>query len=224
MTFELLFLSFPAQPTLIRKLSTLAETGQECILILETFKSTLSICFERCSLTYLALGSATQRPCRLLLVVAGLPGWTESRTEVWSDIGLYTGLNTNYLYAGWLAPNSASVFVTNHDQERGSTTLTYKSGSNTYILAHVFMLYVDNAQACLKSLYLKLAPGHTPMVPLLFCPATFLTTPTREPRTVVSSAYNYVELLDLLFSSQRMAHVTVRVEWMVGMYCWSWWR
>ncbi|CAE6347595.1 unnamed protein product [Rhizoctonia solani] len=40
---------------------------------------------------------------------------------------------------GWLASNSANVFVTNHDQERGNTALTYKSGS-VYNLAHVFML------------------------------------------------------------------------------------
>ncbi|CAE6527163.1 unnamed protein product [Rhizoctonia solani] len=41
---------------------------------------------------------------------------------------------------GWLASNSANVFVTNHDQERGGNALTYKSSSNTYTLAHVFML------------------------------------------------------------------------------------
>ncbi|KAH7338305.1 glycoside hydrolase superfamily [Rhizoctonia solani] len=41
---------------------------------------------------------------------------------------------------GWLASNLANVFVTNHDQERGGNALTYKSGSNTYTLAHVFML------------------------------------------------------------------------------------
>ncbi|KAF8714608.1 Aamy C, partial [Rhizoctonia solani] len=41
---------------------------------------------------------------------------------------------------GWLAPSSANVFVTNHDQERGGSALTYKSPSNTYTLAHIFML------------------------------------------------------------------------------------
>ncbi|CAE6454630.1 unnamed protein product [Rhizoctonia solani] len=40
---------------------------------------------------------------------------------------------------GWLASSSANVFVTNHDQERGNSALTYKSG-NMYTLAHVFML------------------------------------------------------------------------------------
>ncbi|KAJ1305175.1 hypothetical protein OPQ81_000206 [Rhizoctonia solani] len=40
---------------------------------------------------------------------------------------------------GWLASNSANVFVTNHDQERNGNALTYKSG-NAYTLAHVFML------------------------------------------------------------------------------------
>ncbi|KAG8711205.1 hypothetical protein FRC11_003404 [Ceratobasidium sp. 423] len=42
---------------------------------------------------------------------------------------------------GWLASNSANVFVTNHDQERGGNALTYKPPSNTYTLAHVFMLF-----------------------------------------------------------------------------------
>ncbi|CAE6454635.1 unnamed protein product [Rhizoctonia solani] len=41
---------------------------------------------------------------------------------------------------GWLASNSANVFVTNHDQERGGNALTYKSSSNAYTLAHIFML------------------------------------------------------------------------------------
>ncbi|ELU36796.1 glycoside hydrolase family 13 protein [Rhizoctonia solani AG-1 IA] len=41
---------------------------------------------------------------------------------------------------GWLASSSANVFVTNHDQERGGNALTYRSPSNTYALAHVFML------------------------------------------------------------------------------------
>ncbi|CAE6515532.1 unnamed protein product [Rhizoctonia solani] len=40
---------------------------------------------------------------------------------------------------GWLRSDLANVFVTNHDQERGTNALTYKSG-NTYTLAHVFML------------------------------------------------------------------------------------
>ncbi|CAE6464471.1 hypothetical protein ACGC1H_006059 [Rhizoctonia solani] len=41
---------------------------------------------------------------------------------------------------GWLESSSANVFVTNHDQEHDGAVLSYKSGSNTYTLAHVFML------------------------------------------------------------------------------------
>ncbi|CAE7229032.1 unnamed protein product [Rhizoctonia solani] len=41
---------------------------------------------------------------------------------------------------GWLSSSSANVFVTNHDQEHDGAVLSYKSGSNIYTLAHVFML------------------------------------------------------------------------------------
>ncbi|CAE6399554.1 unnamed protein product, partial [Rhizoctonia solani] len=40
---------------------------------------------------------------------------------------------------GWVASSSANVFVSNHDTERGGSSLNYKSGS-TYTLAHIFML------------------------------------------------------------------------------------
>ncbi|MBO1334452.1 carbohydrate-binding module family 20 domain-containing protein [Streptomyces sp. VRA16 Mangrove soil] len=40
---------------------------------------------------------------------------------------------------GYLPSNKASVFVTNHDTERGGTTLTYKDGA-TYTLAQIFSL------------------------------------------------------------------------------------
>ncbi|KAF8747323.1 Alpha-amylase, partial [Rhizoctonia solani] len=51
---------------------------------------------------------------------------------------------------GWLPSNSANVFVTNHDQERGGSALTYKSG-NTYTLAHVFMSYPYGTPTILSS-------------------------------------------------------------------------
>lgn len=41
---------------------------------------------------------------------------------------------------GWVAGSSANVFVANHDTERGGSSLSYKSSSNTYTLAMVFSL------------------------------------------------------------------------------------
>jgi len=46
----------------------------------------------------------------------------------------------NFNNQGFLASNKANVFVTNHDTERGGSSLSYKSGANQYTLAHVFML------------------------------------------------------------------------------------
>ncbi|KZW01365.1 glycoside hydrolase family 13 protein [Exidia glandulosa HHB12029] len=40
----------------------------------------------------------------------------------------------------WLASGDANVFVANHDTERNDASLNYLSPSNTYTLAHVFML------------------------------------------------------------------------------------
>ncbi|CAE6399533.1 unnamed protein product, partial [Rhizoctonia solani] len=40
---------------------------------------------------------------------------------------------------GWVSSSNANVFVSNHDTERGGSSLNYKSGS-TYTLAHIFML------------------------------------------------------------------------------------
>ncbi|EJD37603.1 alpha-amylase-domain-containing protein [Auricularia subglabra TFB-10046 SS5] len=42
--------------------------------------------------------------------------------------------------AGWLASGDANVFVANHDTERNSESLSILSPSDTYKLAHVFML------------------------------------------------------------------------------------
>lgn len=41
---------------------------------------------------------------------------------------------------GFLPTGKANVFVTNHDTERGGSSLNYNSPSNEYTLAHVFML------------------------------------------------------------------------------------
>jgi len=42
--------------------------------------------------------------------------------------------------SGFLPSNKANVFVAQHDTERGGSSLSYKSPSNEYTLAHVFML------------------------------------------------------------------------------------
>ncbi|GAB1521208.1 alpha-amylase [Rhizoctonia solani] len=54
----------------------------------------------------------------------------------WNGIAGLRGIENR----GWLASNLANVFVTNHDQEHDGAVLSYKSASNTYTLAHVFML------------------------------------------------------------------------------------
>ncbi|KAF8316919.1 glycoside hydrolase family 13 protein [Cantharellus anzutake] len=41
---------------------------------------------------------------------------------------------------GWPDSRLANVFVTNHDTERGGSSLSYTSGNNVYTLAHVFSL------------------------------------------------------------------------------------
>ncbi|KZO93971.1 glycoside hydrolase family 13 protein [Calocera viscosa TUFC12733] len=40
----------------------------------------------------------------------------------------------------WVSSSSANVFVANHDTERNGQSLDYNSPSNTYYLAHVYML------------------------------------------------------------------------------------
>ncbi|KAF8704772.1 Alpha-amylase, partial [Rhizoctonia solani] len=40
---------------------------------------------------------------------------------------------------GWIASSDANVFISNHDTERGGSSLNYKSGL-IYTLAHIFML------------------------------------------------------------------------------------
>ncbi|KAH7107914.1 glycoside hydrolase [Auriculariales sp. MPI-PUGE-AT-0066] len=42
--------------------------------------------------------------------------------------------------SSWIASSQANVFVTNHDTERNLISLTYKSPSNTYVLATIFSL------------------------------------------------------------------------------------
>ena len=41
---------------------------------------------------------------------------------------------------GWAPSSLANTFVANHDDERGSSTLSYKSANNAYVLAHVMLL------------------------------------------------------------------------------------
>jgi len=53
-----------------------------------------------------------------------------------SGIANLKNVNNN----GFLASNKANVFVSNHDTERGGSSLSYKSASTQYTLAHVFML------------------------------------------------------------------------------------
>ncbi|ELU36797.1 glycoside hydrolase family 13 protein [Rhizoctonia solani AG-1 IA] len=70
-----------------------------------------------------------------------------------SMVGMYTGIGDiqetypDSIGIGWLASNLANVFVTNHDQEHDGAVLSYKSASNTYTLAHVFMLVLQTAVA-----------------------------------------------------------------------------
>jgi len=42
--------------------------------------------------------------------------------------------------SGWVPANSTNCFVADHDTERNGASLAYNSTSNTYVLAHVFML------------------------------------------------------------------------------------
>ncbi|WP_369381516.1 carbohydrate-binding module family 20 domain-containing protein [Streptomyces sp. cg36] len=62
----------------------------------------------------------------------------------WDLKRVFTGEKLAYLKNfgegwGYLPAGKASVFVTNHDTERGGPTLTYNDGAK-YTLAHVFML------------------------------------------------------------------------------------
>ncbi|KAF8323583.1 glycoside hydrolase family 13 protein [Cantharellus anzutake] len=53
-----------------------------------------------------------------------------------SGVAGLSGVNSQ----GWLDSGLANVFVTNHDTERGGSSLSYASGNNVYTLAHVFLL------------------------------------------------------------------------------------
>ncbi|KZT36083.1 glycoside hydrolase family 13 protein [Sistotremastrum suecicum HHB10207 ss-3] len=50
--------------------------------------------------------------------------------------GMVNSINTG----GWVSSSQANIFVADHDTERSGGSLNYNSPSNTYTLAHVFML------------------------------------------------------------------------------------
>jgi len=58
--------------------------------------------------------------------------------DAFQKSGISSLINLNNY--GWIASNQANVFVSNHDTERGGSSLSYKSSNNMYTLGHVFML------------------------------------------------------------------------------------
>jgi len=63
-----------------------------------------------------------------------------STAETYFQSSGIANLPSTITNGGWTGSNSANVFVADHDTERSGPSLNYNSPSNTYTLAHVFML------------------------------------------------------------------------------------